>query len=255
MTEDLKAAQRELYEAGEYFAVARTVAPTAEALVEAAGAGAGARVLDVAAGDGNVAIAAARRGAQVTASDLSPVQVERGRERTAREGLEIEWVVADAEALPFEDGAFSHVLSAFGAIFAPDAQRAAAELFRVCSPGGVVAITAWPDDSMMSELVGAVRDAVPTAKAFNDRETGWGDPEIARARLAAHAREVEVQRRWFAWDPDARAAAGADDCGARYLAGRADGVDFAAIRAEVVGRHTTADGTIRADYLLIVARA
>lgn len=255
MSDDLKAAQRELYEAGEYFAVAAALAPAATALVEITGAGAGARVLDVGAGDGNVALEAARRGAEVTAVDLSPVQVARGRERAARDGVDVEWLVADAEELPFADGSFSHVLSAFGAMFAPDPGRVAAELFRVCRPGGVVALTTWPDDSMMGEIVAAVRDAVPAATAFTDRELGWGDPEIARARLAAHARDVELHRRSFAWDVAARAAAGAEDCGARYVAARAQGVDMAALRAPIVARHTDADGTIRADYLLLVARA
>lgn len=253
--DELKAAQREPFEAGEYFAAAATLAPAAAALVDAVDVSVGARVLDVGAGNGNVAVEAARHGADVTAVDLSPVQVARGRERTGREGVEVEWLVADAEELPFADGSFTHVLSAFGAVFAPNPERAAAEIFRVCQTGGVVALTAWPDDSMMGEIVAAIRAAVPTATAFTDRELGWGDPEVARARLAAHSGHVEVQRRWFPWDVAARAAAGAEDCGARYIAAKAHGVDLDALRAPIVERYTAPDGTIRADYFLFVARA
>lgn len=254
MSTELKAAQRELYEAGEYFAVAAALAPAAKALVDAADVGAGARVLDVGAGNGNVAIEAARRGAEVTAVDLSPVQVSRGMERTAREGVDVEWVVADVERLPFVDGSFSHVLSAFGAVFAPEPERAMAEMFRVRRPDGVLALTTWPDGSLMCEIVSAITQAVPTATAFVDDKLGWNDPEIARGRLAAHADHVEAHRRWFAWDVAARSAAGSEDCGARYVAARAQGVDLDALRMPIVARHTDADGTIHADYLLLVAR-
>lgn len=253
--DDLRAAQRELFEAGEYFAVAAALAPAAVAVVDAADIGVGAVVLDVGAGDGNVALEAARRGARVTAVDLSPVQVARGRERTARESHDVEWLVADAERLPFADRAFTHVLSAFGAVFAPNPERATAELFRVCRPGGVVALTAWPDDSMHGELAAVIRTAVPAATAFSERELGWGNAEVAQERLAAHSGDVKVHRRWFRWDVEARAAAGSEDCGARYIAAKAPGVDLDDVRAGVVERHTGPDGTIQAEYFLFIARA
>ena len=117
---------------GEYERVAQRIAPAAEALVEAAGVGPGTRVLDVAAGTGNVALAAAGRGARVTATDLSPRMVELGRVRTSG----VEWSVADAQDLPFDDGTFDVVLSCFGSMFAPDRQRTADELLRVTRPGG-----------------------------------------------------------------------------------------------------------------------
>ncbi len=157
----VKRAQRELYDAGEYYALSNVLAPAAGVLVEKTGVAAGTDVLDVGAGDGNVATAAARRGAAVMATDLSPEQVQRGVARCRREGLTVDWQVADVEQLPFADRSFSHVLSAFAAVAAPHPEVAAREMFRVCRPGGAVALTAWPPGSFMAELTDAVRRATP----------------------------------------------------------------------------------------------
>jgi ubiquinone/menaquinone biosynthesis C-methylase UbiE len=115
----MKDIQKLMWSLGDYQQLARQFEPTAVALVEACRIGPGMEVLDVAAGTGNVAVAAARQGARVVASDLTPRMVELGRERSAAEGLDIEWLEADAEDLPFEDGRFDVVASSFGAMFAP----------------------------------------------------------------------------------------------------------------------------------------
>lgn len=252
----VRVAQRELYEAGEYAALAAVLEPAASALVEAAGVGDGDAVLDVAAGDGNVALAAARRGARVVATDLSPVQVRRGEARCAREGVDVEWRTADAERLPFADGVFDRVLSAFGVVAAPDPDAAAAELFRVCRPNGIVGLTAWPQDSYMGELAVAIRDAVGDA-VYPDPETGWGDEEVVRARLHRHAETVTVTRRALAWDPAVRASAGTADFAAGYFASRlsAESIpNVVAVRDAVDARFRTENGLIRAEYVVAVAR-
>ncbi len=215
---DVKQKQRALYGDGDYSALAAVLEPAATALVDAVGVGVEHAVLDVAAGDGNGALAAARRGARVTATDLSSVQVRRGKDRSARDGGDVQWLVADAERLPFSAGAFDRVVSVFGVIFAPRPEAAVAELFRVCEPSGIVGLTAWPDDGYMGRLTAALREALVDESLFPDPELGWGDEELMRARLQAHARKVVITRRTLRWDPAARAAAGRNDCAATYFA-------------------------------------
>ena len=132
---EIKQRQRKVWALGDYSELSHWLEPAARALCDACAVSAGQEVLDVGAGDGNFTLAAAREGAAVVASDLSPGMVELGRERTSAEGFEIEWVEADAEDLPFDDGRFDVAASSFGAQFAPRPQVAAAELFRVVSSG------------------------------------------------------------------------------------------------------------------------
>src|SRR5918993_927578 len=135
----ITAAHRAMWASGDYhrFATA-TVWELGPVLVGACGISAGQRVLDVASGTGNVAIRAAKTGATVVASDLTPENFEAGRGAAADEGVEVEWREADAEALPFPDGTFDAVTSCFGAIFGPDHRAVANELVRVCRPGGTI---------------------------------------------------------------------------------------------------------------------
>jgi ubiquinone/menaquinone biosynthesis C-methylase UbiE len=135
----LKAAHRAMWALGDYDRFARTtVWELGPVLVEACGIRRGQRVLDVAAGTGNVAIRAAMAGASVVASDLTPENFEAGRRATASAGLDLEWIEGDAESLPFADDAFDVVTSCFGAIFAPNHRAVADELLRVCRPGGTI---------------------------------------------------------------------------------------------------------------------
>src|SRR3954469_23036671 len=131
----LKERHRKMWALGDYPQMVRDfLLPLGERLVDEAGIAAGDRVLDVGAGTGNAAIAAARRGARVVASDLTPELFEDGRARAAQAGAHLDWVQADAEALPFADGEFDVVLSCIGAMFAPRHPAVAAELTRVCRP-------------------------------------------------------------------------------------------------------------------------
>jgi ubiquinone/menaquinone biosynthesis C-methylase UbiE len=141
--EAIKERNRWMWGLGDYTELSEALRPAAEALADACAVSAGQEVLDVAAGDGNFAVACAREGASVVASDLSPGMVERGRARAEREGFDIEWVEADVEELPFEDDRFDCAASVFGAVFAPHPEVAAREMFRVVKPGGTIGLTSW----------------------------------------------------------------------------------------------------------------
>src|SRR5215210_4547604 len=138
---ELKGRHRKMWASGDYPSMVETfLLPLGPRLVAAAGIESDMRVLDVAAGTGNASLPAAERGARVTASDLTPELLEVGRRRAEAAGLELDWVQADAEHLPFEDGSFDVVMSAIGAMFAPHHRAAADELVRVCRPGGTLGL-------------------------------------------------------------------------------------------------------------------
>jgi SAM-dependent methyltransferase len=150
---ELKARHRAMWASGDYPSMVETfLLPLGPRLVDACGVEAGMRVLDVAAGTGNASIPAAERGARVTASDLTPELLEAGRGRAESSGLELDWVVADAERLPFEDGSFDVVMSSIGAMFAPHHQQVADELARVCRPGGTIGMLNWTPEGMIGAL-------------------------------------------------------------------------------------------------------
>jgi SAM-dependent methyltransferase len=168
------------WERGGHEPLLRALEPVADVVAELAGAGPGVRVLDVGAGDGNVALAAARRGASVEACDAASAMVERGRSRTA--GHQVAWWVADVHQLPFADGEFDAVLSTFGATEAPRAERAASELARVARPGGVVAITAWVPRGLPGRLDELVEPYAPLPDGVRP-PSDWGRQDVTRARL------------------------------------------------------------------------
>lgn len=195
----LKDTHRFIWSQGDYPAVAQIIFPAAEALVEACAIGPGMRVLDVAAGDGNVAIAAARRGAQVIASDITPELVEAGRRRSESEGLNIEWREADAEDLPFGSEEFDVVTSAFGAMFAPRAAHTAGELMRVTKRGGKVGMTAWTPEGFIGQGFKLAAKYQPPPPEGADTAVSWGGEDTARARFEPHASRVETSRGVVPW--------------------------------------------------------
>jgi len=157
-TDTLASRHRTMWAMGDYALMAEEVmAPIGPALVTASGIGAGDRVLDVAAGSGNISIPAAKTGATVISSDLTPELLQRSRLRAYEQGVTMEWREADAHALPFADGEFDAVLSAIGVMFAPDQQRAAAELLRVCRPGGTIALASWTPAGFFGRMLSALR--------------------------------------------------------------------------------------------------
>ena len=144
-------------------------------LVEACKIGSGQDVLDVAAGTGNVAIRAAEAGANVVASDLTPKSLAAGEQEARERGVEIEWVVADAQALPFADGEFDAVTSAFGAMFAPDHQAVADELLRVCRPGGAIGMANFTPEGGVGEFFGVFAPYLPSPPQGAQPPVLWGD--------------------------------------------------------------------------------
>ena len=166
-------------------------------LVEACAVGPGQRVLDVAAGTGNVALRAARAGAQVVASDVTRESLAVG-ERNARElGLEIEWVQGDAQALPFADGEFDVVTSAVGAIFAPDHQAVADELLRVCRPGGTIGMVNFTPDGNAAEFFGALAPYAPAPPPGALPPVLWGSEEHVRELFGTRVASLDMIRRTY----------------------------------------------------------
>lgn len=157
----LKDKHRAMWALGDYPAVAEEVIPDlGQILVRAAGIGPGHRVLDVAAGAGNAAIEAARAGAHVVASDLTPDLLDAGRLRAAAVNARLDWRIADAEALPFGNDEFDLVISCVGVIFAPHHQVAAHELVRVCRPGGTIAVISWTPEGFIGQVLTTMRPYV-----------------------------------------------------------------------------------------------
>jgi SAM-dependent methyltransferase len=174
----LKARHRAMWGTGDYPLMVDTfLLPIGQRLAEAAAITPGARVLDVAAGTGNASIPAARQGARVTASDLTPELLAAGSRRAEAEGLEIEWAEADAENLPFEDESFDVVMSAIGVMFAPRHQAAADEVVRVCRPGGTVALLSWTPEGMLGDLFRTMKPFSPPPPPGAQPPPLWGSEE------------------------------------------------------------------------------
>lgn len=246
---------------GDYAGLSEVLRPAAQALCDACAVGAGQEVLDVAAGDGNFALACAFEGASVVASDISPGQVERGRARSEAEGYDIEWLEADAEDLPFDDGRFECVGSVFGAVMAPRPQVVASELFRVVRPGNTVGLVSWVPDGIAREMFEVGRRYAPPSDAPS--HDMWGDEDVVRERIGELSNSIEMERRALTWAADspeewvsfmernapmqvaAREAMPAD----AYAAMRADFVELARGWAGGDGAFS-----VDAEYLVVVAR-
>ncbi|MDQ5809038.1 MAG: class I SAM-dependent methyltransferase, partial [Actinomycetota bacterium] len=189
----LKDAHRAVWASGDYPAIAAHIdASPPAAVVAAAGIAPGDRVLDVATGSGNAALAAARLGARVTGLDLVPELLDVARTRAATESLEIELVAGDAEALPFADGAFDRVISVVGIQFAPRHQVVAGELVRVCAPGGTIALVNWTPRGLIGQVLKTVGSHMPAPPAFASPPPLWGDEEHVRGLFGGHDVSYEL---------------------------------------------------------------
>ena len=213
MHDDIKARSAAIWGTGDYGPASRQLEPAAVALVEALGIGPGMRVLDVASGHGNCAIAAARAGASVVASDFSPRMIEIGSARTAAAGLDIAWQEADAADLPFEDASFDCVTSTFGAIFAPEQEAVGTEAVRVVRPGGMIGLTAWTADGMTARTLAVAREYGPPRPGDAPDPFLWGMPEVVQALFEPLGCSVRTRRRaltfryasWAQWRADSEA--------------------------------------------------
>jgi ubiquinone/menaquinone biosynthesis C-methylase UbiE len=191
----IKKKQQATWASGDFAIIGTTLQIVGETLCEAVDVRAGERVIDVAAGNGNATLAAARRFARVTSTDYVAHLLDKGAARATAEGLSVAFTTADAEALPFDDGSFDVALSTFGVMFAPDAQRAAAELARVVRPGGRIGLASWTPTGFLGDLFKVVgRFAPPPAGV--DSPMQWGDEARIEALFAQHGR-IAMTRRNF----------------------------------------------------------
>ena len=168
----VKRRQHAAWSSGDYAVIGTTLAITGELLCEAVELRAGQRVLDVAAGNGNATLAAARRWADVTSTDYVPALLERGRERAAADRLPVTFQEADAEQLPFADASFDVVLSVFGVMFTPDQEQAARELLRVCRSGGRIGLANWTPDGFIGQVFRTIGTYVPPPAGSSRRRCG-----------------------------------------------------------------------------------
>jgi ubiquinone/menaquinone biosynthesis C-methylase UbiE len=199
---DVKAAHRAMWAEGDYPAVAATISSLGRSLVEACGVRAGQRVLDVAAGAGNTAIPAAAAGADVVASDLTPELFVAGRAAAAAAEVQVEWVEADAEALPFGDASFDVVLSSVGAMFAPDHQRVADELLRVCRPGGTIGMANWTPDGWVGAFFRTLLPFMAPPPDGSQPPVLWGSEDHVRRLFGDRVSDLTAQRRTNVFEHD-----------------------------------------------------
>ncbi|HEX3335830.1 MAG TPA: class I SAM-dependent methyltransferase [Jatrophihabitans sp.] len=191
----IKRKHRAMWALGNYDAVATEVIPELGRVVaSAAGIAAGDRVLDVAAGSGNASLPAAAAGARVVASDLTPELLETGRQRAAEQGLDIEWVEADAERLPFEDRHFDAVISSVGVMFAPFHQPVADELVRVTRAGGTIAIANWTPEGFIGQMFTVMKPYAAPPPAGAQPGPLWGAQGHVRELFGPRVSDLQAQR-------------------------------------------------------------
>jgi SAM-dependent methyltransferase len=260
--EPIKSRQRDVWAAGDFGMIAWNTAFVGELLCEEVDLRAGQRVLDVACGTGNVALSAARRYCDAVGVDFVPALIERARARAAVERLPATFEVGDAENLPLEDAGFDVVLSVFGSMFAPDQEKAAAELLRVCRPGGTIGLASWTPDGMWGRLFKLHGQYLPPPPGVRPPPL-WGTEAHIRELFGDALRDLRLQKRkalfraksaqaWFdffkTWFGPTIAVLKALDEGGRER--------FASdVMAELVRANRADDGTLvaEAEYLEVIA--
>ena len=193
----IKARQQAMWASGDFAVIGTTLQIVGEQLCETIDLRSSEQVLDVAAGNGNATLAAARRFATVTSTDYVPALLERGRERATAERLAVTFETADAEALPYPDASFDVVLSTFGVMFAPDHDSSSAEMLRVCRPGGRIGLASWTPQGFLGDLFRTVGKHVPPP-AGGRSPLLWGTPDHLQS-LFANATSVAHTTRMFAF--------------------------------------------------------
>jgi SAM-dependent methyltransferase len=261
----IKDGQRRMWASGDYPDISRTIRGAAELVVERAVAGPGDSLLDVATGNGNVAIPAAAAGATVTGLDLTPELLEAARRRATEAGVDVTFIEGDAEELPFESNSFDRVTSCFGVMFAPRQELAASELARVARPGTPIVFTAWTPEGLNGRMFTIVSSHMPTPPPELKPPVMWGNEEHVRSLFAGRDAELSFEHHtvtfehdspegWFEYNervlgPTIMAKAVLEPQG-----------KWGALRDELVALYTdgneAGDGSFRAraEYLLTVAR-
>jgi len=192
----VKQRQQATWASGDFAIIGVTLQIVGESLAEAADIRSGERVLDVAAGNGNVTLAAARRFAAVTSTDYVPALLDKGRARAAAEGLQVDFRVADAENLPFKDGSFDAVLSTFGAMFTPDHTRPAREMLRVVRSGGRIGLANWTPDGFIGQLFKVIGAYIPAPAGLKSPALWGTEPHLVEL-FGAEAAKIQASRRIF----------------------------------------------------------
>jgi len=192
----IKARQKATWASGDFAVIGTTVQIVGESLAEAVDVRAGERVIDVAAGNGNATLAAARRFADVTSTDYVAALLEKGKARAKAEGLNIAFEVADAEALPFANSSFDVVLSTFGVMFAPDHTRAAGEMLRVVRDGGRIGLANWTPEGFIGQLFKMVGSYVPPPAGLKSPALWGTEPHIV-ALFGSQASDIRCARKHF----------------------------------------------------------
>ena len=192
----VKKRQQTAWSSGDYTVVGTTLQIVGEELCEALDLRAGETVLDVAAGNGNATLAAARRWAEVVSTDYVPSLLDRGRDRAAAEGLSIEFRQADAEALPFADGTFDVAISTFGVMFTPDQNKAASELMRVCKSGGRIGLANWTPEGFIGQVFKILGKYLPPPADVKSPAL-WGTREHLVRLFEFEPREIRTEKRNF----------------------------------------------------------
>ncbi len=192
----LKARQQVAWSTGNYAVVGTTLQIVGEQLCESMDIRSGSKVLDVAAGNGNASLAAARRWCDVTSTDYVPSLLESGRARALADGMTLTFQEADAENLPFADGSFDNVMSTFGVMFTPNQAQAAAEMARVCRSGGRIGLASWTPDSFIGQLFKTIGKYIPPAPGVTS-PSAWGTRARIEELFADSARDITVTSREF----------------------------------------------------------
>ena len=192
----LKARQQSAWSSGDYTRVGSTLQIVGENLCEALDLRAGQRVLDVAAGNGNATLAAARRWCEVTSTDFVPGLLMRGKARAEANGFAIDFKEADAEMLPFADGSFDVVLSTFGVMFTPDQDKAAAEMRRVCQPGGKIGLANWTPEGFVGQMFKLIGKYLPPPAGVRS-PAQWGMRDRLEELFGSHAKSIRAEPRNF----------------------------------------------------------
>ena len=260
----LKAKHAAMWASGDYRRVAEEVVGSLGGLlVHTVGVGAGDRVLDVAAGTGSSALPAARRGATVVATDLTPELLAVGQQRAEAEGLTIRWRTADAEHLPCDDVEYDAVLSCIGVMFAPHHQAAADELIRVCRPGGTIGVLSWTPEGFIGQMFATMKPYAPPPPPGASPAPLWGHADHVRVLFGDHVTDLVARQQVLRVDRFATGAEFRDffkiTYGPTIAVYRFLGDDPARVAAldsalaDLGDRHL-ADGTMEWEYLLVTAR-
>jgi ubiquinone/menaquinone biosynthesis C-methylase UbiE len=261
----LKARHRAMWALGNYAAVATEIISEAgEVLVETAGIGPGQRVLDIAAGSGNASLPAARRGAEMVATDLTPELLEIGRRAAEAEGLDITWETADAEALPYDDASYDAAISCVGIMFAPHHQAAADELLRVVRPGGTIGLLSWTPEGFIGQMFATMKPYAPPPPPGASPAPLWGHVDHVRQLFGDRVTDLEARQQTLRVDHFADGAEFRDFFKANYgptiavYRSLADDPErTAALDADLAAlgdRFDLGGGALDWEYLLVTAR-